>query len=202
MVKYLLNFRVSKSSLWLSNVFLAVLNGCRTSLSFSMATFSLLFFWYLWRYRQGICRQNDTMGVRGQKCPHSLSSWSPLLEEGDFLGIHWGCRNRRQPLKADLKEQRAQSLRGFLGKAVLLYSYSLHSTRLRLIDNIITHLFFSSTIPTYLQSPFLLWMLKVVKASVAAKRNFTWDFGSWERLVLFPSQELVQREQCNWRWGL
>lgn len=148
MVGCLLNFRVSKSNLWLSNVFLTLLNGCRTSFSFSMATVSPLFLWYLWRYRQGICRQSHTMGVRGQKRPHSLSSWSPLLTESDFLGIHWGCRNRRGPLKADLKEQRAQPLRCFLGKAILLYSYSLCSTRLCLTDNIITHLVFSSITPT------------------------------------------------------
>lgn len=89
------------------------------------------------RYLQAKSRHWDVRNI-----PTLLSSWNPLLEEGDFLGIHWGCGNRRGPLKADPREQGAQSSRYFLGKGVLLYSHSLHSSRLCLTDPVITDLLF------------------------------------------------------------
>lgn len=106
----------------------------------------------------------------------NVSMLSPLeahCSGRETSGVHWGCRNKI-PLKVELKEQGAQSLSSFLGKTVLLYSCFLHSTWFCLIENIITCLgFFSLPIPIYLQSPFLLQILKVVKASLVSKMNLT-----------------------------
>lgn len=128
MLTYLWNFRVRKINLLLLYFLYSWMDpeGPAASVWPQFPPFPPLFFWYLWRYRQGICRLNHTMGVTGWKCSHALSSWSSLLKEGDF-SVHWGCRNRI-PLKAELKEQGAHSLSCFLGKAVLLYSCFLHST--------------------------------------------------------------------------
>lgn len=125
-----------------------MLNLQRTAFCFSTATVSSWFFPHFQRHKQVCCRQNRTVSVKGEKkVPPSV-----LLKSTACAGSASQYLLRLQECERTTKNRpggamRTTSLTQFWGKAVLLHSYSVHSNRLYLADNIITYLCFLQLFP-------------------------------------------------------